>query len=120
MRKPADGSREAESVVVLDTRAYLKAVTADGAFALVDYARVAAAGGRARWSKLALVANAKPETLVATPFDDFAGAWSPDRRWLAYQSDESGRSRGLRARHVQRRGPLAGLDDRRRRAELVA
>ena len=43
-------------------------------------------------AKLALVANAKPETLVATPFDDFSGAWSPDGRWLAYQSDESGRA----------------------------
>ena len=92
MRKPADGSREAESVVVLDARTYLKAVTADGAFALVDYAREQAVGGSGEVAKLALVANAKPETLVATPFDDFAGAWSPDNRWLAYQSDESGRA----------------------------
>jgi Tol biopolymer transport system component len=92
MRKPADGSREADAVVVLDSRTYLKAVTPDGAFALIDYARVAAAGGSGEVSKLALVANAKPESLVATPFDDFAGAWSPDRRWLAYQSDESGRA----------------------------
>ena len=41
--------------------------------------------------KLPLVANAKPERLVSTRFDDYAGVWSPDRRWLAYQSDESGR-----------------------------
>jgi Tol biopolymer transport system component len=92
MRKPADGSREAESVVALDSRTYLKSVTPDGAFALVDYARVAAAGGSGEVSKLALAANAKPESLVATAFDDFSGAWSPDSRWLAYQSDESGRA----------------------------
>jgi serine/threonine-protein kinase len=92
MRKPADGSREAESLVVLDSRAYLKAVTPDGGLALIDYARVAAAGGSGEVSTLKLVANAKPESLVATTFDDFSGAWSPDGRWLAYQSDESGRA----------------------------
>ena len=92
MRKPADGSREAESLVVLDSRAYLKAVTADGTLALIDYARVAASGGSGEVSTLKLVANAKPESLVATAFDDFSGAWSPDGRWLAYQSDESGRA----------------------------
>jgi Tol biopolymer transport system component len=31
------------------------------------------------------------ESLVATPFDEFAPRFSPDGRWLAYVSNESGR-----------------------------
>jgi Tol biopolymer transport system component len=92
MRKPADGSRDAESMVVLETRAFLKAVTADDAFAILDYANLSTAGRESDVVKLPLVANAKPERLVSSPFDDYAGVWSPDGRWLAYQSDESGRS----------------------------
>ena len=92
MRKPADGSRDAESIVVLETRAFLKAVTADGAFAILDYANPSTAGRESDVVKLPLVANAKPERLVSSRFDDYAGVWSPDGRWLAYQSDESGRS----------------------------
>jgi Tol biopolymer transport system component len=92
MRRPADGSRDAEPVVVLDARAYLKAITADGAFGLVDYATLRPGAGNGQVVKLAMTANAKPELLVATAFDEYGGTWSPDRRWLAYQGDESGRS----------------------------
>ena len=92
MRRPADGSRDAEPVVVLDARAYLKAITADGAFGLVDYATLRPGAGNGQVVKLAMTANAKPELLVATAFDEYASTWSPDQRWLAYQGDESGRS----------------------------
>src|SRR5262245_38963232 len=33
----------------------------------------------------------RPRPLVATPFNDLNGEISPDGRWLAYQSNESGR-----------------------------
>jgi dipeptidyl aminopeptidase/acylaminoacyl peptidase len=34
---------------------------------------------------------AKPFAFLATPFDDNYGTFSPDGRWIAYVSDESGR-----------------------------
>jgi Tol biopolymer transport system component len=35
--------------------------------------------------------GAKPRAVVNTPFDERYGAFSPDVRWVAYESDESGR-----------------------------
>jgi eukaryotic-like serine/threonine-protein kinase len=92
MRKPADGSREAEAVAALDSRVYLREVTPDGKFALIDFMDRTGGMENGQVAKLALTANAKPELLVATPWDEYSGQWSPDKRWLAYQSEESGRS----------------------------
>ena len=36
--------------------------------------------------------NAKPLFLLRTEFNEADGRFSPDMRWIAYQSDESGRS----------------------------
>jgi Tol biopolymer transport system component len=33
----------------------------------------------------------KPQPLIRTPFHEYGGVFSPDGRWLAYSSDESGR-----------------------------
>jgi Tol biopolymer transport system component len=92
MRKLADGSREAEPIVELDARAYLREVASDGTVAVIDFMDRSAGAENSQVAKLALAANAKPEMMVATPFDEYAGQWSPDKRWLAYQSEESGRS----------------------------
>lgn len=91
MRKPADGSRDAEPIVEIDSRAYLKGITPDGKLALIDYVSVVPGGGNGQLMQLALAQHAKPEPLVSTRFDEYGGRWSPDRRWLAYMSDESGR-----------------------------
>ena len=92
MRRPADGSREAQRVIVIDTRAYLQAISPDEKTALLDYQIVGQSGGKGEVVMLALTEGAKPVTLVTSNFDDYASTWSPDGRWLAYQSDESGRS----------------------------
>jgi serine/threonine-protein kinase len=91
MRRPADGSRDAERVVVLDTRAYLQAVTPDEKTALIDYQSVGQGSLKGELMTIALTENAKPQPLVTSVFDEYGGSWSPDRRWLAYESDESGR-----------------------------
>jgi serine/threonine-protein kinase len=91
MRRPADGSRDAESVAVLDARAYLEGVTPDEKTLLLDY-QLVGASGKGEIMTLTLGENAKPQPLVSSMFDDYGGTWSPDRRWLAYQSDESGRA----------------------------
>jgi len=36
--------------------------------------------------------SGKPEPLIQSPFNDERGRFSPDGRWLAYQSNESGRA----------------------------
>jgi Tol biopolymer transport system component len=41
--------------------------------------------------RLALGAGAKPEPILSSPFDELMPRVSPDGRWLAYVSDESGR-----------------------------
>ncbi|MGH9389484.1 MAG: TolB family protein, partial [Vicinamibacteria bacterium] len=40
---------------------------------------------------LSMTGSGEPEPLLATPSDEFAATLSPDGRWLAYMSDESGR-----------------------------
>jgi serine/threonine-protein kinase len=91
LRKPADGSRDAETIVAVDSRSYLKSLTPDDKVALIDYATVP--GGRqGELMKLTLAADAKPEPLVTSAFNEYASLWSADRRYLAYQADESGRA----------------------------
>ena len=91
MRMPADGSRRAETVVSVDALVYLSGISPDGTSALITYRNRVAGSGRDDVVKIALAKDAKVEQLVATPSDEFGGAWSPDGRFLAYQSDESGR-----------------------------
>src|SRR6266571_8027514 len=46
--------------------------------------------GRDLWV-LPLTADRKPQVFVNTAFDDWNGQFSPDGRWVAYQSNQSGR-----------------------------
>jgi Tol biopolymer transport system component len=88
MCKPADGSRDAEPVTSLGGTSYLKAITPDGASAIFDYQRN---------TSDSTIVQAKLEQgstltdLVKTPFAEYAAALAPDGRWLAYQSNETGR-----------------------------
>ena len=41
---------------------------------------------------LPLTGDRKPTPLMQTPFNEFDGHFSPDARWVAYSSDESGQS----------------------------
>jgi len=41
---------------------------------------------------LSMIGDGKPRTLVATAYDEGPGVFSPDGRWVAYSSDESGRT----------------------------
>ncbi len=89
LRKPADGSREAETVATIDTRAYIKDFDPQGA-AIVDYA-TRATGSMTDIVRLEPGSSAEPSSLVATDADEYAAAISADGRWLAYQSNETGR-----------------------------
>jgi hypothetical protein len=88
MRKPADGSRDAQQVISVDGTAYIKALMSDGTTGIFDYQRNASHGSIVQ-SKLEQ--GATPTELVETQFADYAAALTTDGRWLAYQSNENDR-----------------------------
>jgi len=61
----------------------------DGRFLL--YAGAEAKTGDDLWA-LPLESNSKPAHLLSTPFNELYGSFSPDGRWIAYISNESGRN----------------------------
>ena len=85
----ADGGREPVAVATVDVRVYLKHVSRDASWALVDY--LAFGGARANIGRLQLKPGAKVEPIVDTRGDEYGAALSPDGRFLAYQSDPDGR-----------------------------
>ena len=88
-RKPADGSHEAETVLTMNGRQYLKAILRDGETALLDSQLQTTTGSII---KTTLRQGAQPIPVVSAPqFNHFAAAVSSDGRWLAYQSNASGR-----------------------------
>ena len=89
LRKRADGSRQFESVRDVPGRAYLTWIDGTETTALVD--SVDAASDRGNILLVRMNGNDPPDVLVSTPANEYGGAVSPDGRWLAYQSDETGR-----------------------------
>jgi len=67
---------------------YPAAWSPDGRFLL--YVVVSPRTGDELWV-LPLFGDRKPLPLLQTPFNEGAGRFSPDGRWIAYASDESGR-----------------------------
>ena len=61
--------------------------SADGRFIL--YEEIDPTTKRDLWA-LPLTGDRKPMRLLSTPADEFAAAFSPDGRWVAYASNESG------------------------------
>ncbi|MGE5814003.1 MAG: protein kinase domain-containing protein [Acidobacteriota bacterium] len=88
-RKPADGSREAETLRSVEGRAYLASVDEAQTTAILD--AIVAASDRGDILRVPLAASATPQPLVATRFNEYASNVSPNWQWLAYESDETGR-----------------------------
>ena len=87
-RASADGGREPVVIMPADVRVYLKHVSADGSWALIDY--IAFGGARANIGRIQLKSGAKVEPIVNTPADEYTAALSPDGRYIAYASDDAG------------------------------
>ena len=89
-RKPADGSHDAETVLTMNGRQYLKAILSDGETAILDSELQTTTGSII---KMTLKPGAQAASVVSSPqFNHFAAAVSSDGRLLAYQSNESGRA----------------------------
>lgn len=82
-RRSADGFGEAESIWKGSDSRSLSSVSPDGRHMLI------ARGGI---QVLALTGTGKPEPYVQTKFIESGAVFSPDGRWVAYSSNETGRS----------------------------
>ncbi len=85
---PADGSDQAR-LLTTGVYGFPSSVTPDGESLLMSYFT------KDEGSNIGLLQSGGGgdlETLVATPFNEHSGVLSPDGRWLAYVSNESGRN----------------------------
>jgi eukaryotic-like serine/threonine-protein kinase len=89
----ATGTGGAELLLQDDQRTFWEAAySPDGQWLLARTGGLATvAGGRDVWA-LRPGTDSAPAPLVVTEFDEKAIALSPDGRWLAYESDETGRN----------------------------
>jgi len=87
---PVDGSRTPETVAEFPTRVFLGGGPRDGRALILAYGNLTE-GGKTDILRLAFEPGARPVTISATRFDEYTPAASPDGRWVAYQSDDTGR-----------------------------
>jgi Tol biopolymer transport system component len=90
-KKPTSGAG-VETQVLTDEQnnLYPSSVSSDGKFLLYFIGNaLSRTGNDLRF--LPLTGEAKPQGFLETEFNETYGVFSPDRRWVAYQSAESGR-----------------------------
>jgi eukaryotic-like serine/threonine-protein kinase len=87
-RKPVDRSREAEPLLINGTDKLPTDWSRDGTFLL--YTQVDLNGQGDLWV-LPMKGGKQPFSLTDTRFNEQGGRFSPDGRWIAYSSDESGK-----------------------------
>jgi len=86
--KPADGSRPAETLIEGERNHVPSAFTPDGRHLIYD--AIQTTGDGRDMFLLPLSPPREPRPLLVGPFAKFHGTVSPNGRWLAYVSDESG------------------------------
>jgi serine/threonine-protein kinase len=86
-RKRADGSGEAERLTTSDSSQWATSWSRDGRIAVT----ASATGTGFDLQLLPLAGEHKVEPFLSTPFREADGAFSPDGRFIAYESNESGR-----------------------------
>jgi serine/threonine-protein kinase len=89
VRKRADGSRDAETVRTLDRRAYISSV--DEATGMLVLDTIVTASDRGDVLRVPLAPGGAPQSLASSQFNEYGSSVSPNGRWIAYQSDETGR-----------------------------
>ncbi len=87
--KPADGSAPEERLTTSASPQFASSVSADGK--LVLYRESSSSTASDVWV-LPLEGERKPKPFIQTPFEERYARFSPDGRWVAYMSNESGQS----------------------------
>jgi len=77
-----------EQLTTADRQHYADSWSPDGRFLV--FTEMSPQTGRDIWA-LPLAGDRKPTPILQTPFDETNAAFSPNSRWLAYTSNESGR-----------------------------
>jgi hypothetical protein len=89
LMKPADGSGAEETLVLGESLILVPTSwSSDGKF--LAYWTVGSATGRDIWIT-PIAGERKPQPFLQTKFNEMQARFSPDSRWIAYQSEESGR-----------------------------
>jgi serine/threonine-protein kinase len=82
---PADGSGQLQQLLVGEHRQWATSATLDGAIATYEQNPATL---RDMWT---VTADGKRTPFLTTPYQERGGRYSPDGRWLAYVSNDSGR-----------------------------
>jgi len=86
--KPARGTSASELLLESDTQKYATDWSRDGRFVL--YNNIVQANGYDVWA-LPVEGERKPFPFANTRFEERQGQFAPNSRWVAYQSNETGR-----------------------------
>jgi eukaryotic-like serine/threonine-protein kinase len=87
--KRSDGTGSEERLLKTGRQDFPTDWSADGRF--IVYEEVDPQAGKRDLWLLPTTGDRKPFPYMQTPFDEFQGQFSPDGKWMAYGSDESGR-----------------------------
>jgi serine/threonine-protein kinase len=88
-RKRADGSQGSELLVSIERSVYEGMISPDGEWIVYRTDDVAAGSGDILARRV--TGDTSEVELIASPFEETSPALSPDGRWMAYSSAESGR-----------------------------
>ncbi|MEJ0007714.1 MAG: hypothetical protein WDM77_15445 [Steroidobacteraceae bacterium] len=86
-QKPADGAGEEQPLLTADLFAVPNSWSPDGRNLLYVYL-----GSSIDLGVLPMTGNRKPRAFLNSPFIEGNGEFSPDGKWVAYQSNESGQT----------------------------
>ena len=86
--KSYDGSADEKQVSSGLGRSYVTSWSRDGLNLILD--RVSLSGSQSDIYVLPLTGDQKPYVYLSTDFDEYMGVLSPDGKWIAYVSSESG------------------------------
>ena len=88
--KPTSGGAQEQAIQEFDAQVNLTDWSRDGRFLALDYSKPGSKTKQDIWV-LPLFGDRKPFPFLATEANEQGASFSPDGRWIAYMSDESGR-----------------------------